>query len=79
MTYFSINKATGVALPYADQKFAYFALLPDKEMTPREWLAEQDQSLFNDLARLMAKNLNIQSSWPCQSSKCTMRTACSMS
>lgn len=55
MTYFSINKATGVALPYADQKFAYFALLPDKEMTPREWLAEQDQSLFNDLARLMAK------------------------
>jgi len=55
MTYFSINKATGIALPYADQKFAYFALLPDKEMTPREWLAEQDQSLFNDLARLMAK------------------------
>ncbi|HHY41151.1 MAG TPA: serine proteinase inhibitor [Syntrophaceticus sp.] len=55
MTYFSINKATGIALPYADQKFAYFALLPDKEMTPREWLAEQDQSLFDDLARLMAK------------------------
>ncbi len=55
MTYFSINKATGIALPYADQKFAYFALLPDKEMTPRKWLAEQDQSLFNDLARLMAK------------------------
>ena len=55
MTYFSINKATGVALPYADERFAYFALLPDKEMTPREWLAEQDQSLFNDLARLMVK------------------------
>jgi len=55
MTYFSINKATGVALPYADERFAYFALLPDKEMTPREWLAKQDQSLFTDLARLVAQ------------------------
>lgn len=55
MIYFSLNKATGVALPYADERFAYFALLPDKKMTPREWLAKQDQSLFTDLARLMTQ------------------------
>ncbi|MDD2555213.1 MAG: serpin family protein [Syntrophaceticus sp.] len=55
MTYFTANNATGVALPYADEKFAYFALLPEKQMTPREWLAEQDQSLFADIAGMMAQ------------------------
>jgi serine protease inhibitor len=55
MPYFSYNNATGIALPYADEKFAYFALLPDKQLAPREWLAEQDQSLFADIAEMMAQ------------------------
>ncbi len=54
MPYFLYKNATGIALPYADEKFAYFALLPDKQ-TPREWLAEQGQSLFDDLAEMIAK------------------------
>jgi serine protease inhibitor len=53
--YFSYNNATGIALPYADEKFAYFALLPDEQLAAREWLAEQEQSLFADIAEMVAQ------------------------
>ncbi len=60
MAYLSGNEATGVALPYDDGQFAYFALLPDGEMTPREWLAKQAQaSLFDNIAGMMAQKTNL--------------------
>ncbi len=59
MSYFSGNGATGVALPYDNGQFAYFALLPDGQTTPREWMAQQDQSnLFNSISALMAQKSN---------------------
>ncbi len=59
MTYLSGNYATGVVLPYDDGQFAYFALLPDGQTTPREWLAKQDQaSLFDNISGMMAQKAN---------------------
>ena len=59
MTYLSDNEATGIALPYDDGQFAYFALLPDGQTTPRQWLAKQDQaSLFDNIAGVMSQKAN---------------------
>lgn len=44
MIYFTGNGASGIALPYDDPQFAYFALLPDNQASPRDWLARQDQA-----------------------------------
>jgi Serine protease inhibitor len=56
MTVMSGNGATGVALPYDDGQFGFFALLPDGPASPREWLAKQDQaSLFDEIAGMMAQ------------------------
>ena len=56
MTYFTGSDATGIALPYENGRFAYFAILPDDQKTPREWLAAQDQdALFTTLSGLMAQ------------------------
>jgi len=56
MTVMSGNGATGVALPYDDGQFAFFALLPDGQSSSREWLAKQDKaSLFDDIARMMGQ------------------------
>jgi serpin B len=56
MDYFTGPEASGVVLPYDDGQFAYFALLPDGQMTPREWLARQDSSsLLDNLAGMMAQ------------------------
>jgi serine protease inhibitor len=56
MTLMPGNGATGVALPYDDGQFAFFALLPDGPASPREWLAKQDQaSLFGEIAGMMAQ------------------------
>lgn len=60
MGYFAGHDASGVALPYDDGQFAYFALLPDGQVTPREWLAQQDQAtLFDNIAGMMAQKANI--------------------
>jgi serine protease inhibitor len=59
ISYFSGDSATGVALPYDNGQFTYFALLPDGQVTPREWLAKQDSaSLFANIAGLMAQKAN---------------------
>ena len=56
MTYFSGYNAAGVALPYDDGHFAYFALIPDGETTPREWIAKQDPVLLmENIAGMMAQ------------------------
>ena len=59
MSYFTGNDASGVALPYDDGQFTYFALLPDGEVTPREWLAAQNpDELFGSIAGFMAQKSN---------------------
>jgi serine protease inhibitor len=51
-----LDQAKGVALPYVNDQFVYFALLPDEGMTPRQWLAAQDPAeLFTKLAGLIEK------------------------
>lgn len=48
--------ATGVSLPYDDGQFAFFALLPDGGLSPREWLERQEPaSLFGEIAGMMAR------------------------
>ncbi len=54
MIYISMDQAAGVALPYVDTNFAYFALLPDGELSPREWLSGQDQTFFEKLNESMS-------------------------
>ena len=57
--YFSGNGAAGVTLPYENGKFAYFALLPDGQTTPREWLAQQEATaLFSAITGMMAQKAN---------------------
>lgn len=56
MTLLRPKGASGVALPYDDGRFVFFALLPEGKTTPREWFAAQDRaSLFGELARMAAK------------------------
>ena len=59
MTYFTGRDATGVALPYSNTQFAYFALLPDNGQGPRSWLAQQDPAeLFSQIGLWMAQKAN---------------------
>ncbi len=54
MNYFAGLSAEGVALPYADKRFAFFALLPDGGQSPNAWLAAQDpDTLFAKLSVLV--------------------------
>ncbi len=54
MNWFEINGTEGVALPYENEQFAYFALLPTGNQTPREWITKQDENvLFTELTDLM--------------------------
>ena len=56
MTYFAGLAAAGVALPYDDGRLAYFAILPDDRVSPRDWLASRDREmLFADIRGLMAE------------------------
>lgn len=58
MTLMSGNGAAGVALPYDDGQFGFFALLPEGPASPREWLAKQDKAtLFDDIAGMMAQKI----------------------
>jgi serine protease inhibitor len=42
MIYFHELQSSGVVLPYDDGQFAYFALLPDQDVSPRDYLAGQN-------------------------------------
>jgi serpin B len=57
MNYFTELDARGVALPYDNGQFVYFAILPDDDTDPRAWLARQDTaSLFSRLGTLVAQD-----------------------
>ncbi|WP_425801298.1 serpin family protein [Desulfitobacterium sp. Sab5] len=59
MPYFAIEDASGIALPYDDGHFAFFAVLPDGQTTPREWLVKQDQSvLYKKISGTLAQKSN---------------------
>ena len=59
MNYFSGDGVIGVALPYEDSQFAYFAMMTEDGTAPREWLAKTDQKqLFSGIAGLMAQKAN---------------------
>lgn len=51
MNFYQLDDATGIGLPYADDRFAFFAVLPDEGTDAREWLGAQDPALFfNEVA-----------------------------
>lgn len=57
MNYFTDLAARGVALPYANGQFVYFAILPDGNVDPRTWLSGQDPAtLFGRLGALAAQD-----------------------
>jgi serpin B len=57
MNYFTELDARGVALPYDNGQFVYFAILPDDDTDPRAWLSRQDTaSLFGRLGTLVAQD-----------------------
>lgn len=59
MSYFTGDGVTGVALPYADAQFAYFALMPENGESTVNWLARQDQaSLFSSILNLTRQKAN---------------------
>ena len=67
MAYLSGKDATGVMLPYDDGQFGFFALLPDKSVKPRDWLAKQNPTtFFADIAVLISqkKDLAIELALP---------------
>ena len=46
MHYLQTSDATGVALPYEDTNFMFFALLPENDVTPRQWVTQTEGSDF---------------------------------
>jgi serine protease inhibitor len=44
MLYLQTSDATGVALPYEDTNFMFFALLPQGDVTPRQWVTQNEGS-----------------------------------
>lgn len=59
MQYFKGLEARGVALPYHNEQFAYFAILPDDDIDPRTWLNKQDPAvLFSNISAMMAQKTN---------------------
>ena len=59
MAYFTGQDAIGVALPYANTQYAFFALLPDNGQGPRGWLSQQDPAgLFGQIGLWMAQKAN---------------------
>ena len=54
MLYFRDEKISGVSLPYANEQFAYFAVIPDVGIDLRTYLAGQDvAALFSRISTLM--------------------------
>jgi serine protease inhibitor len=59
MSYFTGDGVKGVALPYDDVQFSYFAFLPEDKTSPRQWLAKQDKdTLIATISGLMAQKAN---------------------
>ena len=59
MNFFSGDGVIGVALPYEDQQFSYFAMMTEDQSDPRVWLANQNKDqLFTGIANLMAQKAN---------------------
>lgn len=48
MKYFTAEKGRGIILPYINQQFAYFAMLPDEGIEPRAWLSSYLNVAFFD-------------------------------
>ncbi|HAL73876.1 MAG TPA: serine proteinase inhibitor [Clostridiales bacterium] len=49
MTYLEFKDATGVLLPYADDRFAFFAILPPEDTAPRQLALGNDSSFLNEI------------------------------
>ena len=47
MNYLESDGATGVLLPYADNRFAFFAILPPANTTPRQLVMSQNSDFLN--------------------------------
>lgn len=61
LSFFEMDGADGVVLPYDDGRFAYVAVLPDEGVEPRAWLSSQNQeTLFADLRELAAEAEAVQ-------------------
>ena len=52
MKYFTAEKGRGIILPYINQQFAYFAMLPDEGIEPRAWLSSYlDVAFFDQIGQ----------------------------
>lgn len=61
LSFFEMNGADGVVLPYDDGRFAYVAVLTDEGSEPRAWLSEQKQeTFFADLRKLAVEAEPVQ-------------------
>jgi serpin B len=59
MQYFVGQQVSGVSLPYHNEQFAYFAILPDEGIDPRTWLNSQDPAaLLQTISAMMAQKAN---------------------
>lgn len=52
--YISGNNAKGVVLNYENDKFAYFAIMPDNNATPRQWISSQGDKLFSNIFSMIS-------------------------
>lgn len=60
MDYVAGYGVQGVLLPYEDQRFSYFALLPDGQTQPRQWIAQQEAGqLMEKISALMEQKQNV--------------------
>ncbi len=56
MAYVKGQNAEGIALPYADSRFVFFALMPDDRSNIQEWLEERKPQSFISDIRTMVSN-----------------------
>lgn len=49
MAYLEQAGAKGVLLPYVDERFAFFAVLPEEGQDPRQWVADADGAVLSQL------------------------------
>jgi serpin B len=60
MDFMAGEGAQGVVLPYEDGRFSYFALLPDSQITPRQWIVQQGPGcLMENIKALMEQKQHI--------------------
>lgn len=66
LNYIAGSDTQGIVLDYENEQFAYFAILPDGDVTPREWLDEQNTSVFSTLSDMISnkQSLLVQLSMP---------------